>query len=168
MRRTWIWIIVVLATGIVVGIALRPGPARAPGPLTVLFTGEILGEMEPCKCSGEGAGGLPALGGFLAQRPGERLLVDVGCQGRGARDFEVLRLQAVLRGMAVMGYDAANVGEHEVWLGAEGLRAQLGLGVPLVSANVSDTRGEPVVERSLIVEKTGWRIAVPGLADASR
>jgi hypothetical protein len=165
MRRVSVWIIVGLVAAIGAGAALWPAPARAPRTLRVIFTGEVLGELEPCKCSGEEAGGLPALGGFLAEQAGEPLLVDTGCLGAGARDFEVLRLQAVLRGMAVMGYDAANVGEHEIWLGAELLREQFDLGVPFVSANVSNTSGEAVAARWRTVQKGRCRVAVTGLAD---
>lgn len=151
--------------GLGAAVLYRGGSGRPrPGSrLRVLFTGEAMGELEPCNCSGKEAGGLPALGGFLATQEGEHLLVDVGCLGRGARDFEILRLQAVLRGMAMMGYDAVNVGEYELWLGRENLAKQLGLGVPFTSANVTDNDGEPVARPFLVVRRAGLSVAITGL-----
>jgi len=172
MRRVVVWPLIVVAVAALLWVATaltqeddRP---RAGSRLRVLFTGEALGELEPCNCSGKDAGGLPALGGFLDKQEGDHVLVDVGCLGRGARDFEVLRLQAVLRGMAEMRYDAANIGEYELWLGKDELARQFALGVPFVSANVTDEKGEPAAKPFLVVEKAGLKIAVTGLVASGR
>lgn len=122
-----------------------------------------MGELEPCHCSGREAGGLPARGGYLEQQQGERLLVDIGCMGRGARDFELLRLDAVLRAMDKMRYDAANIGEYELWLGSEDLAKRLGAGVPLVSANVTDDDGKALAKPFLIIKRAGLSVAITGV-----
>jgi len=140
-----------------------PNAGAVPAPFRVLFTSETLGEIEPCGCSGDHSGGLPRRGSFVAAQKGEFLLVDVGCVGAGARDFELLRLDAVLRGMAEMGYDAANVGERELWLGEAALAARAEKPVPLVSANVVGQGGEPVVAPFVVCERAGRRVAVTGL-----
>ncbi|MFW6108280.1 MAG: multiheme c-type cytochrome [bacterium] len=132
-------------------------------PFRLLFTSETLGEIEPCGCSGDHSGGLPRRGAFVAAQKNGFVLVDVGCMGTGARDFERLRLDAVLRGMAEMGYDAANVGERELWLGRAELARRAREFVPLVSANVMDGGVEPVVQPSVTVERDGLRVAVTGL-----
>jgi len=161
---------VALATVVLSVAAIGCGPSRpaANSRLRVLFTGETLGELEPCNCSGKMAGGLPVRGGYIAAQPGQFLLLDVGCVGNGVRDFEVLRAQAALRGMKQMGYDAVNIGEHELWLGRTGLNQLMGLGVPFVSANSVDESGSPAALRYLILKRSGLTVAVTGLVDDSR
>lgn len=139
--------------------------------LRVIFSGETQGELEPCNCSGKMAGGLPARGGYLAGQGGEFLLLDTGCIGNGARYFEIIRTWAALYGMAAMHYDAANVGEHELWLGRDDL-SQLAShgGVPFVSANVHDTNGRVIYPLHVyrILQRSGLNIAVTGLVDNVR
>jgi len=134
-----------------------------PRSLRVIFTGETMGELEPCDCAGEMAGGLPARGGYLERQSGPYLLVDAGCMGNGAREFEILRAEATLRAMKHMGYHAANVGENELWLGRDGLRRLAEIGVPLVSANVQDEAGAPAVLSHRIVDVGGVTVAITGL-----
>ena len=109
-------------------LLLFPGGERG-GRLRVLFSGETLGELEQCDCGEVPAGGLPFRGTYIGRPPPGFLLVDVGCVGTGARDFEVLRAEAVLRAMRRMGYCAVNIGEHELWLGLDGLQRLRAVGV---------------------------------------
>jgi len=168
------WIIVglaalVLAAGLVAWLVMRgDGGSHAGSRLRVLFSGETMGELEPCNCSGKMAGGLPARGGYVETVEGDRLLLDTGCIGAGSRDFEVLRTEAALRGMAAMRYDAANLGESELWLGRDRL-ADLGrLGVPLVSANVRGEDGAEVVPSCLVLRRSGLRVIVTGVVESGR
>lgn len=155
-----------IGTWVLVSLVSPGDGAPRPGSrLRIVFTGETLGELEPCDCSGEMAGGLPARGGYVRSEraKGDLLLVDTGCIGRGARDFERLRARATLRGMRVMGYHAVNLGEHELWLGAEGIREIEREGVPLISANVRvEDDGAPIPAwRTVTVG--GLRVAVTGV-----
>ena len=136
--------------------------------LRVLFSGETMGELEPCDCAGEMAGGLPARGSYVDGQSGEHLLLDVGCIGGGARDFEILRMKAALRGMAVMRYDAANIAEHELWLGRDKLRELMDVGVPFVSANTVDENGAPVFAPYLLLSRSGLSVAVTGVVESGR
>lgn len=65
-----------------------------------------------------------------------------------------------------MGIAAHNIGASEARLGPEYLRrvAQR-LGLPLVSANVTDNRGRPIAEPLRVVEAAGLRVAFVGLLD---
>lgn len=143
----------------------RPKPGAT---LRIFFTGETLGELEPCNCGGKMAGGLPVRGGYLAQQTGPRLLLDVGCVGNGAREFELLRMDATLRAMKVMGYDAVNVGEHELWLGATELCRRLAAGTPFVSANVLGPDGVAPANPYVLSRRGGPTAAITGLADHRR
>lgn len=174
-RRGWLVALSLTASAAVIGGAalmvahFNRGGRPAPGStLRVFFTGDTQGELEPCNCSGPESGGLPRRGGFLEAQAGESLLLDTGCMGRGARDFERLRLDAVLRGMSAMRYDAANVGEHEVWLGRDELAARRDIPVPLVSVNVVDAMGQPVVRPFVRLVRAGLNIAVTGVMQPAR
>ncbi len=142
MRRKW-----VVTAGAIAALAapalylLVPDTGAGARRIAVLYTGETLGELEQCECGGTPAGGLPFRGGYLSEQAGrDPLLLDVGCVGNGARDFEVLRAEAVLRGMKEMGYHASNIGETEAWLGIEGIRRFLQRAWRLL---VGDDRTEP-------------------------
>jgi hypothetical protein len=161
-----VFFVVIGAAVIMYALVRGDGRPRRGSRLRVLFSGETFGELEPCNCSGKMAGGLPVRGGYIEAQKGRFLLLDTGCIGNGARGFEVLRTEAALRGMAAMGYDAANVGEHELWLGRERLLELGKLGVPFVSANVHNDDGTPAVQPYLIVRRSGLRIAVTGVVEA--
>jgi len=164
-------VVLVVAAGAVVvaRVALRDeGRPKQGSRLRVLFSGETMGELEPCHCAGIMAGGLPVRGGYIEQHGGERLLLDTGCIGNGVRDFEVLRMEAALRGMAVMGYDAANIGEHELWLGRDRLLELGERGVPFVSANVRGDDGTPVVQPYVVLKRSRLTVAVTGVVEGGR
>lgn len=166
-----IWIPAALAALVLAGVlvwATRPSRPVAGSRLHVLFTGETLGELEPCNCSGRMAGGLPVRAAYIARQESDFLLLDVGCVGNGTRDFELLRTQAALRGMKQMGYDAVNIAEHELWLGRKGLDELMRLSVPFVSANTLDEDGAPAVLPYLILKRSGLAVAVTGLVESTR
>jgi 2',3'-cyclic-nucleotide 2'-phosphodiesterase (5'-nucleotidase family) len=131
--------------------------------LDVIFTSEFTCELQPCYCEGRRLGGVGTVAAFIRRRGGAPLVLDTGCMGCGTRPEEVTRLEALLRGMAAAGYDAANVGEFELWLGARQIRRLSELGVQLVSANVLGEGGEPVVAPFVTFRRGGLRIAVTGL-----
>lgn len=161
---------VVLAAVVIKALAGRAEGRRpvAGSQLRVIFTGETSGELEPCDCSGPESGGLPRRGGYLEAQKGEYLVLDIGCMGSGAREFELLRLDAVLRGMAAMKYDAANVAEPELWLGKTELSKRREHPVTLVSANVVDESGRNVVRPYILLERSGLKAAVSGVVSAGR
>jgi 2',3'-cyclic-nucleotide 2'-phosphodiesterase (5'-nucleotidase family) len=160
-----------LGAVLVAALALRSdGRPTAGSRLRVLFSGETLGEIEPCNCSGKMAGGLPARGGYIEAQQGEWLLLDTGCIGSGTRDFEVLRTEAALHGMKIMGYDAANIGETELWLGCQGLRRLVAeTGVPLTSANVraTDDPADPAAPAYRLFRRSGLKVAVTGVVESA-
>ncbi|GEM_PF-5295393 len=159
-----------LIAGIAAAFLLRPerGDPAAGDRLRVLFTGETLGRLDPCICDGTLAGGLAFRDGFLKRQTDEYLLFDTGNMARGTRHLERLRAASVLRAMARMGYDAANLGEHEIALGVDGVRELHGLGVPLVSANVVTGDGETVVPSHRLVQCGGLAVAVTGVVEDDR
>ncbi len=166
MRKRILWGGLVVAVVALIGLGLLRSHTFNRKPLRVFFTGETDGELEPCNCGGAMAGGLPARGGYLDAQAGPRLLLDIGCIGAGARDFEILRTEAALRAMKVMQYDAANVGEHELWLGRSELVRLSGVGVPFVSSNTVAENGAPVVNPFIMCDIGGLRVCVLGVVAA--
>ncbi len=102
-----------------VSIFLLPVAAFAENNvLTVLYTGAVRGELEPCGCSPENlSGGLARLSGFISvnsEKLSPYLLVDAGnslgddsIQGR-------LKSDALLKSFPLIGYDAAALSKEKV------------------------------------------------------
>src|SRR5207249_4609360 len=83
--------------------------ATAGGDLVVWVTGDTRGYLEPCGCRRDQAGGLPARMTLISQdKAPNRLLLDVGNLTSGGRSYELLKLDYLLHGMALIGYDAVN------------------------------------------------------------
>lgn len=166
MPRAWIIIPVLAILAVAIVLPLwRSSPDPSSLPLRILFTGETLGELEPCDCAAQMAGGLPARAGYINQQSKPYLLLDTGCIGRGAREFERLRATATLHAMKQMGYHAVNIGQHELWLSPDELREYHAIGVPLVSANVTNADFTPITTTHTLIESAGRRIAVTGVVD---
>ena len=163
----WVQVLIpVLAvTAVTAGVLLLQGCADEQTPVRILFTGETMGELEPCNCASQMAGGLPARGDYIAQQVGEYLLLDTGCVSRGAREFERLRGEAALRAMQAMGYHAVNIGEHELWLKPDELAVFNKIGVPFVSANASIPDSTGLILPYLELHHAGQIFAVTGVVD---
>ncbi len=150
------------------------GCTSAPERLTFFITGDSRGYLEPCGCRRDQAGGLPGRQREIAVVPQKsRLVFDVGNMTAGTRDYEMLKMKYMLDGMAVIGYDAVNLGQKEAELDIEQLQTVLGRSkLPFVSANlVSAKTGEPITNRYRIVNKGKARIGVIGvttIADEDR
>jgi len=157
-----------------IGVLLAFNPTLAEpassAQLTILFSGELNGKVEPLRC--------PSCGGGLARRhtvvrsvrleQQPVLLLEGGDLVQGIGAESELLFQTALLAMNEMGYDALNIGELDVALGMRFLtnmarRARF----PFISANLADSNGErffpayTVVERSVGGEKL--RVAVIGV-----
>jgi hypothetical protein len=153
------------------GARTEPSPAQ----LTVLFSGELNGKLEPASC--------PTCGGGLARRHTlvrairfERdpvLLLECGDVVQDAGAQSELEFQTALLAMNEMGYDVLNIGELDVALGPRFLmnmsqRARF----PFISANVADSDGQRFFPAYALIERAvggkKLRVAVIGvLSDAA-
>jgi len=156
---------------------LLGGARREPSPaqLTVLFSGELNGKLEPGSC--------PTCGGGLARRhtlvrairfeQNPVLLLECGDVVQGASAQSELEFQTALLAMNEMGYDVLNIGELDVALGPRFLtnmsqRARF----PFISANVADSTGQRFFPAYALIERVvagkKLRVAVIGvLSDAA-
>lgn len=150
------------------GCGQKTGP---PAKLSIEFTCDVDGRLEPCGCFTGQFGGLTRLKTVLDSEPdnGQTLRVDVGNAIAGHEDFQRIEYNYILRAFAAMKFEVLNIGAREAQLSAAELREIKNTSpVPIVSANVLDKNtGKPIFDSYRIIERGGFRIAVIGVLDAS-
>lgn len=154
---------------VVVLASCRPEAPRPDTPLTIHFTCDVSGRLEPCGCFTGQHGGLTRLRTWLRERDreGPSLRFDIGNALAGTADYERIQYESLLAAFEAMGFEALNLGAREAGLSREqlaGFAAQHA--APLVSASVVDARSrEPLLPPYRILDHDGRRIAVLGLLD---
>ncbi|MCC6155023.1 MAG: hypothetical protein IT367_14755 [Candidatus Hydrogenedentes bacterium] len=138
-----------------------------PDSLSIFYTCDTRGHINPCNCTAGVAGGLARRKTFISQlQQGDSLIVDVGNNTAGVRDWELLELEYILRGYDAIGYDAVNIGAREAGLPATKLKALATRYPFLVSANIQDASGASIFPAYQVVTmKSGYRAAVIGVVD---
>lgn len=139
----------------------------APDSISIFYTCDTRGHINPCNCTAGVAGGLARRKTFIAQQQqGDSLIVDAGNNTAGTRAWELLELEYILRAYKEIGYDAVNIGAREAELPATELR-KLAVKYPfMVSANVYDATGHTIFpEYKIVTMKSGYRAAVLGMVD---
>jgi hypothetical protein len=156
---------VALAAGALLRWSLGDSPRDAGRPqvgrrvLTVAFSGEDLGHLEPCGCT-------PAMLGGLARRPARLraseepgvpfAYVSGGALVEGTGDYDRLRLGVVLRALGGMECAAFAPSRREFALGIDTLaRAGEEARVPFVAANVEASAAPPGILRRHVSLRSG-------------
>ena len=169
--RTPIRIVVtILLVAAVIGTVFhftRPNTQAAGGMLTVHFTCDTAGRLEPCGCFSGQHGGLTRLRTWLEGRgnSGPVLKLDVGGALAGGADYDLIQYRYLARAYGTMGFSALNMGGREAMLPAQTLTALAAVSpVPLVSASLvaADSR-KPVLEPFRIVKLGGIRVGILGV-----
>jgi len=159
-------LILAAATALLAGCATGP---RAPLKLTVLHTNDHHGRFWP---NSDGEYGLAArktlidkVRAEVAAGGGQVLLLDGGDVNTGVPESDLQDAEPDFKGMNLLGYDAAAIGNHEFDKPLTVLDKQRQWSkFPLLSANVySKTTGQRMFEPYRIFERGGYRIAVMGL-----
>jgi len=97
-----------------------PPIIEQPAPLRLIYTGEHLGEIEPCGCAKPQLGGIVQRQWLLQQpalSPGNRILIDAGNLVARAGRQQELKYEAFVEAMNRMDYDAAALGPLDLQLG---------------------------------------------------
>ena len=141
-----------------------PRRVDAPDYITLFYTCDTRGHIDPCKCTSGPAGGLARRATFIArQRKGDTLIVDAGNLTAGPRPPDVLELEYILRGYDAIGYQAVNIGKREVGLPVQTLKDLGARFTSLVSANVQDAQGKLIFPPFRVATlDSGYRVAVVG------
>lgn len=148
-------------------LSLRPAPS--PFPLTILYTGEIQGYLEPCGCAEFQLGGFPRRFGYLRSHKGiPLLLVDNGDLSRGVGRQEELKAETALQAMNEMNYSAMNLGEGDLLLGTLNLMGMAQIArFPFLSANVTLKEGTPYFTtytlKTFSYGGKDWKMGITGI-----
>ncbi len=145
--------------------------------LTLIYTSNTLGEVEPCGTCPEGgdSGGLPRRSHYLktVKEEVKNLLVLDGGDALvisyfgqpSEREKARRRAEFVLKLYEKLGYHALNIGDTDLGLGIEYLRnLRKNSRFPFLSANLKDKKTKnPVFKPYLIKEIDGLKIGILGL-----
>ena len=152
----------------VAGCASVPG-SRAPLKLTVLHTNDHHGRFWP---NSDGEYGLAARKTLIDRvraevkaAGGEVLLLDGGDINTGVPESDLQDAEPDFKGMNLLGYDAAAIGNHEFDKPLAVLDKQIRWSkFPLLAANIYNrSTGARLYEPYRIFERGGYKIAVMGL-----
>ena len=139
---------------------------------TVMFvSGDTAGWITPCGCTSNQSGGLSRRDALIGQsaRDQPTLALDVGGNVAGHSQYDLIKLKAILNGLQTAGYEAVNLGGPEAQFRASEIRElQQGLTLPLISANLRDSDGQPIAPPVHFVERGGHAFAIIGVVDPSR
>ncbi len=122
----------------------KPAAVVDPSELSIIFSGELLGRLEPCGCSELQRGG-------LARRPvaipagGMQLRVENGSLIEELAIHAHLKLQTAMQALATMHYAAVSLGPHDLVLIAEMGIENLPADPPLLCANLRSEDGAPLL-----------------------
>jgi 5'-nucleotidase / UDP-sugar diphosphatase len=156
------------AAALAAGCAMTPAQ-RAPLKLTVLHTNDHHGRFWP---NSDGEYGLAArktlidkIRAEVKAAGGEVLLLDGGDINTGVPESDLQDAEPDFKGMNLLGYDAAAIGNHEFDKPLIVLDKQIKWSkFPLLSANIySKTSGQRLFEPYRVFERGGYKIAVMGL-----
>lgn len=119
-HKLWLWGLCLLLVTVV------QGRAAVSRPLTLVYSGNLDGELEPCGCSAEGNfGGLRRRATVLERLRGEHpdlFVVSAGGLLSGFAANGRLTNEYILKGFALLGYDAIGLQWSDLQYGAEFLK----------------------------------------------
>ncbi len=86
--------------------------------LTVFFTGNELGELKPCGCSGGQLGGLSRRATVFNRVPKhKRLIVDTGSLVKSQSEQDLIKLNIILQAFSLLDYDLVSLTEEDIEMG---------------------------------------------------
>ena len=103
--------------------------------LTVFFTGNGLGELKPCGCSGGQLGGLDRRAAVFSRVPRDkRLVVDTGSLVKSDSEQDLIKFNIILQALKLLDYDLVNLSEEDIEIGKNfGLLDGAGPGFNIIS-----------------------------------
>jgi hypothetical protein len=86
--------------------------------LTVFFTGNELGELRPCGCSGGQLGGLSRRAAvFNRVSKHKRLIIDTGSLVKSQSEQDIIKLNIILQAFSLLNYDLVSLTEEDIEMG---------------------------------------------------
>jgi len=168
-------LLLLAATGTFFYAALLSGPELHAAAFTIIYSNDVLGELELCGCDEEQLGGLSRKASVIhsLKKEGRPLLIlDAGnlfFKEKSATAIEqkefLLKSEYILEAYRRIGCDAFNVGEADLFLGLAHLqelkkKAQF----PFLSANLAGKKsGKPLFDQFVIKDIAGIKVGIIGL-----
>lgn len=91
------------------------GTSDSPEAITVFLTGNELGSLKPCGCSGGQLGGLDRRSAVFDRVPEEqRLIIDTGTLVESEGDQDLIKFNIIIRAFALLGYDLVSFSEKDL------------------------------------------------------
>ncbi len=167
LRILLVFVLVAAATFAVIHYSGGTGKPAFSGRLTVHFTCDASGRLEPCGCFTGQHGGLTRLRTWLEEQKteGPVLKLDSGGAIAGVADHDIIQYRYMTRAYATMGFGALNMGGREAMIPAETISTLAKSSpVPLLSASLvrADDR-KPLLDAYRIIDVDGLRVGVLGL-----
>jgi len=108
--------------------------------ITIFFTGNELGEMQPCGCSGGQLGGLDRrYAVFNAVSPQNRLIFDTGSLVGGATEQGLIKFDIIVQAYTQLGYNVVNLTGQDIRVAREaGFLDSLSSAFNCIAAGSSD------------------------------
>ena len=92
--------------------------ALGTGEFTVFLTGNVLGALKPCGCSGGQLGGLERRPAILNTVPGqERLIIDTGSFVKSDTEQDLIKYHIIVQALEQLDYDLISLGEQDIETG---------------------------------------------------
>lgn len=162
--------VLVLATAATLAVIYYANPVKKPagsGRLTIHFTCDASGRLEPCGCFTGQHGGLTRLKTWLGERkdPGPVLKLDAGGAIAGVADHDIIQYRYMTRAYATMGFAALNMGGRESMIPAATLVALAKSSpVPLLSASLIDAESRKgLLDPYRVVDIDGTHVGILGV-----
>lgn len=133
--------------------------------LTILFTGDIFGNVKSCGCSGsEDIGGIPRRATYIKQirqETSDLLLLDTGDVVFGTDRYAEIRINYYAKAIPIMAYDAVGIGDTEAAYMRLSDKSEPYGRVPMLSANIVDAAtGKPIGSEPYIIKQTASGLKV--------
>jgi nitrate/TMAO reductase-like tetraheme cytochrome c subunit len=141
---------------------------RKDVPVTLIFSCDTQGRLEPCGCFSGQYGGLSRIYTKVESfKKGLVLKVDAGDAISGKKDYDLILYKYVQEAFKKMDYHAMNIGAREAALSLEQLNSiSLDKGPPLISANLfNKNTGKPLLKQFVIVNEHGLKVLITGIVD---
>jgi hypothetical protein len=92
-------------------------PAKADA-VTVFFTGNTLGELKPCGCTGGQLGGLSRRAVIFNRVPEDkRMIIDIGSLVDGRSEQDEIKFNIILQAFRLLNYDLVSLSEKDIETG---------------------------------------------------
>lgn len=90
-------------------------PAQEPDRIILFFTGNELGALKPCGCSGGQLGGLSKRAAIFGRvPPGRRTIIDTGALVGSDQEQDLVKFGVLFEALGLLGYDVAHLTRQDV------------------------------------------------------